>query len=378
MRLLALRLWNFRNIAQAQIDPHPSLNIIVGANAQGKTNLLEALYYLSTLRPLRPVREVDLIRWGSPEARLYARYTHNGLSDELHLRLHREGKRMLVLNEQPITRQSGFVGTLPVVCFTAQDLQVVRGEPADRRRFLDSELSLLSHRYLYSLSQYRRALEQRNNLLRAHLEGSATLESLPEWNVQLVKYGARLFQARRKFLDQLNESASEVHQSLTGGKESLSLVYQPGLPIAHCPLPTAPEKEEEWADAFTSALHQVEGEEIRRGTTLVGPHRDDFLILVGGVEARTFASQGQQRTCALSLRLSEVPLLESLRDEPPIVLLDDVFSDLDPHRRARLVAYLQPRTQTFITCTDLGFFEPAVLEQARLFRVHEGQVSTDG
>lgn len=374
MRLIALRVWNFRNLAQASLEPHPSLNVIVGANAQGKTNLLEAIYYLSALRPLRPVRESDLIRWGTTEARLYARYTHDGLSDELQLRLPRDGKRSLMLNEQPITRQSGFVGTLPVVCFTAQDLEIVRGEPADRRRFLDTELSVLSHRYLYSLAQYRRVLDQRNNLLRAHTEGTATLDSLPEWNLQLVKYGARLFQARRRFLDQLCHSASEVHQALTGGNESLQLVYQPGLPMRE----PIPEKEEDWANAFATALRQVEMEEIRRATTLVGPHRDDFLILVAGTEARTFASQGQQRTCALSLRLSEVPLIESLREEPPIVLLDDVFSDLDPQRRARLVAYLQPRTQTFITCTDLGFFEPAVLESARLFCVEKGQVSSDG
>jgi DNA replication and repair protein RecF len=371
MRLHTLRLWHFRNYERAQIEPSLRVNILLGANAQGKTNLLEAIYYLSALRPLRPVRESDLIQWGATEMRLYARYEIDGLTDELHLRLPVQGKRVITLNEQPISKQSALVGKLSVVCFTAQDLTIVRGEPADRRRFLDSEISLLSHRYLYSLAHYKRALEQRNNLLRGYLEGVATLDSLPEWNTQLVKYGARLFHARKQFLERLNALAQNTHRALTHDAETLTLQYLPGLPVRE-PLP---EKEEDWSDALLSALHQSAGEELRRGTTLYGPHRDDFLIQVQGYEARLYASQGQQRTCALSLRLSEVALVESIRGEPPIVLLDDVFSDLDPARRRHLVAFLTPRTQTFITCTDLSAFDEATLQDAALFEVQSGTVS---
>lgn len=376
MRLDALRLWNFRNFAQAEIVPDPRMNVLVGANAQGKTNFLEAIYYLGTLKPLRPVKESDLVRWGASEARLSARFTRNAFQESVQIRLFAGGKRALMLNEQPLTRQSGWVGTLAIVCFTTQDLQIVRGEPADRRRFLDTEISLLSPRYLYSLTQYRRVLEQRNHLLRTHAEGSATLESLPEWNAQLIKYGARLLAARKQFLERLNPFAQSVHEALTAGGERIELRYLPGVP-----LPTQdylPEKEEDWAELFAGALRARETEEIQRGTTLLGPHRDDFLICVNGVEARLFASQGQQRTCALSLRLSEVPLIESLRDEPPVVLMDDVFSDLDPHRRAQLVAYLHPRVQIFLTCTDLSFFEPQVLDISALFVVEAGQVKRNG
>lgn len=376
MRLNALRLWNFRNFAHAELEPDPHLNVLVGANAQGKTNLLEAIYYLSTLKPLRLVKESDLIRWGTSEARLFAQFTRNSFQEEVRIRLSAGEKRTIVLNEQPITRQSAFAGTLTAVCFTSQDLQMVRGEPADRRRFLDTEISLLNTRYLYSLAQYRRVLEQRNNLLRAHAEGDATLDSLPEWNTQLVKYGARLFHARKQFLERLHQSAQLIHHALTGDTETIELHYQPHLPL---PAPSYfPEKEEDWASAFANALRARETEEIQRATTLVGPHRDDFLILVSGVEARLFASQGQQRTCVLSLRLSEVPLIERLREEPPIVLLDDVFSDLDPARRAKLVAFLHPRTQTFITCTDLNLLEPQVLEASALFFVNQGQVRRSG
>ncbi|BCW95224.1 MAG: DNA replication/repair protein RecF [Fimbriimonadales bacterium] len=371
MQLHALRLSGFRNYTRAHIEPSPRVNILLGENAQGKTNLLEAIYYLSAFRPLRPVREADLIQWGAQEMRLTAQYETDGLTDELQIRLHAQGKRVITLNEQPVARPSALVGRLSVVCFTANDLTLIRGEPADRRRFLDTEISLLSPRYAHAVAHYRRALEQRNNLLRAYLEGAASLESLPEWNAQLVKYGARLFQARRQFLERLNTLAETTHRALTRRAESLQLQYQPGLPV-RAPLP---EKEEDWADALMSALHQSAGEELRRATTLYGPHRDDFQILVQGYEARLFASQGQQRTCALSLRLSEVALVESIRHAPPIVLLDDVFSDLDPARRQSLVAYLTPRTQTFITCTDLSAFDEATLRDAAQFEVREGTVS---
>ncbi len=370
MHVRHLRLRNFRNYAQAQIEPSVGLNVLVGANAQGKTNLLEALYYASTFRPLRPVHESDLIRWGEEEAYLQLRFVRQGLEDQLLIRILLNGKRTVWLNEQPISRQSELVGRLKVVCFTAQDLLLIRGEPAERRRFLDSELSLISPRYLYSAAQYRRCLEQRNNLLRAHLEGHASLESLPEWNLQLVKYGARLFSERRRFLEQLQLFATEVHMRLTGGKEVFQLLYQPGLPRRT----QLPDKEEDWASALQSALREVESEEIRRGMTLVGPHRDDFLVLIDGHDARLFASQGQQRTCALSLRLAEVPLLEKRLEESPVVLLDDVFSDLDPDRRARLVAFLQPRTQTFLTCTDLSALGEVWQKNTWIYRVEGGTV----
>ncbi|GBC92141.1 DNA replication and repair protein RecF [bacterium HR15] len=372
MRVKRLRLRNFRNYAQAEIEPCAGLNVLVGANAQGKTNLLEALYYASTFRSLRPVRESDFVRWGEQEAMIHLCFLRQGIEEELLVKIPLNGKRMVWLNEQPVSRQSELIGRLKVVCFTAQDLLLVRGEPAERRRFLDSELSLISPRYLYSAAQYRRCLEQRNNLLRAHLEGHAGLESLPEWDGQLVKYGARLFAERRRFLEQLQMCATEVHRALTGGKEAFQLLYQPGL-LHRSQLP---DKEEDWASAFQASLREVESEEIRRGMTLVGPHRDDFLILIDGHEARLFASQGQQRTCALSLRLAEVPLIEKRIEESPVVLMDDVFSDLDPERRMRLMRFLQPRTQTFLTCTSLSDLADLSdsSEAAAIYHIQKGQV----
>jgi DNA replication and repair protein RecF len=379
MQVRQLRLVNFRNYAQAQIEPGAGLNVLVGANAQGKTNLLEALYIASTFRPLRPVRESELIRWGEQEASIKVRFLHHGIEEELLIRIPTEGKRSVWLNEQPVSRQSDLIGRLKVVCFTAQDLLLIRGEPAERRRFLDNELSLLSPRYLYSLVQYRRCLEQRNTLLHAHLEGHASLESLPEWDMQLVKYGARLLSERRHFLEQLQLFAREVHAMLTGDSEVFQLRYEPGLPQKNrSPLvdmeAALPYKEEEWANALQAALREVQTEEIRRGMTLVGPHRDDFRISIDGYDARLFASQGQQRTCALSLRLAQIPLLKKRIGESPVVLLDDVFSDLDPERRMRLVRFLQPRTQTFLTCTDLSMLSDVPMQEAVVYHIEGGQI----
>ncbi len=380
MQVKQLRLVNFRNYAQAQIEPGAGLNVLVGANAQGKTNLLEALYYASTFRPLRLVRESDLIRWGEQEASIKVRFVQQGIEEELLIRIPTEGKRSVWLNEQPVSRQSDLIGRLKVVCFTAQDLLLIRGEPAERRRFLDNELSLLSPRYLYSLVQYRRCLEQRNTLLHAHLEGHATLESLPEWDMQLVKYGARLLSERRQFLEQLQQFANEVHALLTDGSEAFQLRYEPGLPrksrslLLDAESVPLPYKEEEWAHALQAALREVQSEEIRRGMTLVGPHRDDFRISIDGYDARLFASQGQQRTCALSLRLAQIPLLKKRIGESPVVLLDDVFSDLDSERRMRLVKFLQPPTQTFLTCTDLSMLGDVPMQEAVVYHIEGGQI----
>jgi DNA replication and repair protein RecF len=211
------------------------------------------------------------------------------------------------------------------------------------------------------------------------LEGHASLESLPEWDMQLVKYGARLLSERRHFLEQLQLFAREVHAMLTGGSEVFQLRYEPGLPQKNrSPLvdmeAALPYKEEEWANALQAALREVQTEEIRRGMTLVGPHRDDFRISIDGYDARLFASQGQQRTCALSLRLAQIPLLKKRIGESPVVLLDDVFSDLDPERRMRLVRFLQPRTQTFLTCTDLSMLGDVPMQEAVVYHIEGGQI----
>lgn len=368
MHVRFLHLKDFRNYASLELFPSKGLNILLGSNAQGKTNLLESLYFVSTLRPLRAARDADLIRWESESALILLEFIRAEVTNKIEVYLSGKGKRMTRLNDQPLSRQMELIGRFVTICFTAQDLLLIRGEPSDRRRFLDYEIGLLSHRYIYFLLHYRRCLEHRNNLLRAYTEGHGSLETLAEWNQQLVRYGARLFHMRSLFLIELNQRVAPIHRELSGEVEQLALSYQPGL---FSP-PGSPD-EESWTCRFIEELDRVQSEEQRRGTTLVGPHRDDVLILINGKDARFFASQGQQRTAALSLKLAEVRLVEDRLGDSPVVLLDDVFSDLDPQRQHYLMQFLQNRMQTFITCTDLSPFSDTILQEAQLLQIQGGR-----
>lgn len=372
MIVRTLRLYEFRNYASAALSFADGLNVFVGKNAQGKTNLLEAVYYAGSLRSFRSSKETDLIRWGAREARVDIEFTRDELLNQLQIKIPDQGKRSACWNEQPVKKLTDLVGRLMTVSFITQDLLLVKGDPADRRRFLDNELSNLNHRYFYSFFQYRRCLEQRNKVLKLHAEGRGGLETLPEWSHQLAKYGSRLFMTRSRFLQDLNLRVSPVHQALTGDSETVQLSYLPGISVQE-----PPETEEAWQQAFEEAIHKVQKNEIQRATTLLGPHRDDFQIVIDGKDARQFASQGQQRTCALGLKLAELTFVEAALKEPPIVLLDDVFSDLDPERRKSLMAFLEPRSQTFITCTELASFQKKTLKGANIYHVQGGSVSDD-
>lgn len=372
MNVQHLQLKEFRNYASVDLSFSAGLNIFTGANAQGKTNLLEAIYYASTLRSFRSARDADLIRWNNSEAKIEVLFERDSLTNQIAIRIPSQGKRSAVWNEQPINRLNDLIGKLTTVSFITQDLLLVKGEPTDRRRFLDYELGGLEHRYLYSWMHYRRCLEQRNNLLKTHAEGSGSLDTLDEWDSQLVRYGMRLFHARRQFLDDLSIRMEPVHHSITGDSEMFKLDYIPGLSLDD----EKPQTEADWQYVFEKALQRVRREEIRRATTLVGPHRDDFRLLINEKDARQFASQGQQRTCALSIKLAEIVLIQDQIGESPVVLLDDVFSDLDPDRRHRLMAFLRSRSQTFITCTELNSFPKKILSEATRFKVEEGMVDT--
>lgn len=372
MNVQHLRLKEFRNYTSVDLSFSTGLNIFSGANAQGKTNLLEAIYYASTLRSFRSARDSDLIRWNGSEAKIEVQFERDSLTNRIAIQIPSQGKRSALWNEQPINRLNDLIGKLTTVSFMTQDLLLVKGEPADRRRFLDWELGGLEHRYLYSWMHYRRCLEQRNNLLKMHMEGNGSLDTLDEWDSQLVRYGVRLFHARRQFLGDLSTRMEPVHQAMTGDSEMFKLDYIPGLSLDD----EEPQTEADWQCVFEKALQRVRREEIRRATTLVGPHRDDFRLLINEKDARQFASQGQQRTCALSIKLAEIVLIQNHIGESPVVLLDDVFSDLDPDRRHRLMAFLRSRSQTFITCTELNSFPKKILSEATRFKVEGGRIHT--
>lgn len=374
MHLLELSLSNFRNYESLHLEPDAGLNLITGENAQGKTNLLEAIYLLATGRALRASKDDELIRWGAEEAAIQA-HIHREQSLDVHVEitLSRNQPRMVKVDGQTY-RAATALGQFNVVLFSAMDLEVVRGQPADRRRYLDVEISMLSPAYARALAGYRRALEQRNRLLKSIREGGgaitpSTIDLLEAWDEQLVRYGSSVIVARERFVCALRPLARAAHTELSEGREQLDIHYAPAIEEAQG-------EREQVAERFRLQLQKMRDEELRRGTTLVGPQRDDLLLFVDGKEVRTYASQGQQRTVMLSLKRAEFELTLQERQEPPIVLLDDVMSDLDDLRRAQLLRMTLRGAQAFITATSAETFPQEILSIARMYRVENGRLES--
>lgn len=372
MILRHLSLQQFRNYATLRQEFSPALNVLVGPNAQGKSNLLEAVYLLATSKSMRGNRDEEMIRWDAPAAMVAGEALREKASDvELEVALSRTEKKNLVVNRHRVPRMMEFIGQLKAVSFCAPDLEVVHGEPSKRRRFLDLEISQLSPSYCHALAYYRKVLEQRNRLLKTGRDRSARAmaeETIGAWTDQLVQHGSRLVERRRQFLEQLQELALPIHELLTEGAERLAVSYAPTF--------RAPEKLDDIAEAFRAALSEVREEEFRRQVSLVGPHRDDITLLINGRDARTYASQGQQRTVALSMKLAEVRLMRDLTGEAPVCLLDDVFSELDSHRRAHLFEVTLDHCQTFLSTTDVELLPQPVLARASVFHVTDGTLRT--
>lgn len=374
MRVTGLQLEDYRNYTRLQIEPGPGLNVLVGRNAQGKSNLLEAVYVLATTKSARAGKDQELIRFGTSLARVSASIVRERMPDiDLELQLSQTEKKAMRLNGVRHTKLAEVIGQFNAVLFESGDLEIVHGEPSIRRRFLDLEIAQTSPRYVHALGAYRKTLEQRNRLLKDLRDRRASHDAysaLPAWNAQLATYGSRLMDRRRQFLERLGVIAAEVHGTLSDGRDVLQLVYAPSFALAG--LAT----EEEVRERFVDILGAAESDELHRGTTLYGPQRDDVVFTVNGQDCRLFGSQGQQRTVALSLKLAERQLIEELVGEPPVLLLDDVLSDLDDVRRQLLFEITaRSGSQTFLSCTNLRSFPGTVLEQAAVYGVTAGEVT---
>ncbi|HVK05596.1 MAG TPA: DNA replication/repair protein RecF [Armatimonadaceae bacterium] len=384
MRVIRLELSDFRNYSSLHFEPGPGLNILVGPNAQGKSNLLESLYVLATTKSMRAGRDADMVRFGADVCRVVAEVARETSGDvALEMAVGAPGaagigveRKLVKINHARQSRVTDLIGSLNAVLFSSVDLDIVRGEPEERRRFLNYEIAQVSPAYVLALGAYRRALEQRNRLLKDVRFGHADSASLDAWTEQIVRHGAKLMERRRAYLDKLAAHAGEVHQALTDGRETLVVEYAPSFGLGDAV--TA----EEVSAAFDRALAALRRDEMQRGSTLLGPQRDDLVFRVGesagtAVDARTFGSQGQQRTVALSLRLAERRLIEEMVGEPPVVLLDDVLSDLDERRRAQIFALALSGGQTFLTTTDLGALPEEAVARASVWNVTAGVVAPE-
>lgn len=370
MILERLSLRDFRNYQSLQLDLHPGLNIFAGPNAQGKTNILEAIYFLSTAKSHRTSREQDLLRWGTDLLQAKAELTRHGRRHTLELSYDTEKKKQVRINGLLERRVSSLIGKMPVVFFSPDDLQLLKGAPALRRRFLDIELSQISSTYLHHLQQFNKVLLQRNTLLRMASSGGGPLNTIEVWDEQLAEHGAQIIYRRDQAVLALAGLAHSLHGRLTSGSEDLTLDY-----CTSAPLPARKEGPSGVKAFLTAEIDRRRREEVRRGVSLVGPHRDDLHVAINGSDSRLYASQGQQRTAVLSLKLAELSFMQSEIGEEPILLLDDVASELDPRRREYLLATVADSIQTLLTCTnpaDLG--DRPWPSGSRLFFVQSGQV----
>ena len=380
MYLKTLHLRQFRNYRDCVVDFDAPKTILVGNNAQGKSNLLEAVELLSTLKSHRSVRDRDLVLEDAAVGQIQANLERAYGSVELALTLRTQGRRTVALNQESLRRQLDFLGILNAVQFSSLDLELVRGAPERRRNWLDLILTQLEPIYAYILQQYNQVLRQRNALLKKlrkqELEGkideSSTRDSINElalWDAQLATTGSRVTRRRARVLERLAPLATTWHTSISGATELLEVTYAPNVSL---------EKgdSEGVQQAFLDKIKQRRIPEHTHGTTLVGPHRDEVEFIINETPARSYGSQGQQRTLVLALKLAELQLIEEVVGEPPLLLLDDVLAELDLSRQNQLLDTIQDRFQTLITTTHLGAFDSQWLNSSQILTVQAGQISS--
>ncbi|CDD06618.1 dNA replication and repair protein RecF [Dorea sp. CAG:317] len=337
-----------------------STNIFYGDNAQGKTNILEAVYLSGTTKSHRGTKDKDMIQFGANESHIETIVEKNGIKYQIDMHLKKNSPKGIAINKIPIRKASELFGIINIVFFSPEDLNIIKNGPGERRRFIDLELSQLDKVYLNNLSNYNRIVNQRNHLLKEIDYNKGALETLDIWDIQLIQYGNKIIERRQKFIEKINKIISNIHKKLTGNREDIKIVYEPS----------------NGALSFEQALLKNKEKDLRIKSTSVGPHRDDIAFLVSDIDIRKYGSQGQQRTAALSLKLSEIELVKQSIHDTPVLLLDDVLSELDKHRQNYLLDSIHD-IQTLITCTGVDEFVNHRFSINKVFHVQNGQVTKE-
>lgn len=371
MQLNDLQLRNFRNYQDLSLTFDKNITIFLGENAQGKTNVLESIYVLAMTRSHRTNNEQELIAFDSDQAYLKGTLQKRNNQVPLEITLTKKGRKTKV-NHIEQKKLSSYVGQMNVILFAPEDLSLVKGSPQVRRKFLDMEIGQIDPIYLYDLVQYQGVLKQRNQYLKQTAGEKKVdpvyLEILDE---QLVSFGAKVLFARQRFANRLEHWANALHQKISQNKETLTLHYVSSVPF------------EETAEvatiqaAFLEKLKQSRDKERFRMSTQVGPHRDDLSFAINGKEVQTYGSQGQQRTTALSVKLAEIDLMKAETGEYPILLLDDVMSELDDSRQLHLLETIEDKVQTFLTTTTLEHVKNKMTVEPAIYYVSQGRISKE-
>ena len=360
MVIKSIELKNFRNYPQLKIDLSQGINIFYGDNAQGKTNILEAIYVCATTKSHRGSKDGEMVKFGEDESHIKMGILKKDIMYRIDMHLKRNKSKGIAVDGIPIKKSSELFGIANIVIFSPEDLLIVKNGPSDRRRFIDLELCQLDKIYVYSLVNYNKVVIQRNQLLKDLPFRQDLADTLSIWDEQLVSYGQKIIEIRTTFIKELNRIVADIHKKISGGREELVVEYEPSV-----------NKEE-----FGERLLKTRDKDIRQKMTLIGPHRDDISFLINGVDIRKFGSQGQQRTAALSLKMAEIELVKLRVGQNPILLLDDVLSELDGNRQMKLLDSIE-NVQTLITCTGLDDFVNNRFHIDKIFCVKDGAVSCE-
>ena len=409
MHITHLSLSNFRNYGRLELSLPLGPTLLYGNNAQGKTNLLEAIYYLATTRSPHADNDAQLLNWNVAQSeepvavgRLVATIVTAEQEHQLEMRLIQEQKptpspnrnfsfRRQALVDRRKVRLMDLLGTMRVVLFLPEDVQLLTGSPANRRRYIDITLCQIDPLYCRTLSNYNKVLEQRNAILRQMAEGQAGRDVLPIYSEKLVELGSAIFRRRAKFLSNISRETQRIHyEALTEGRESIRLLYLPRLSAKTSKIaPNGNQKPEalsDWlethegqseivSERFAKLLQESLATDLARGATTVGPHRDDWSFQINGRSLGSFGSRGQQRSAILALKMGEINWMTAVTGERPILLLDEVVAELDEQRRAALLSYVSETTQTILTATDPGMFTEQFLQSATRMKVEDGRIN---
>jgi len=362
MRVTGLRLVNFRNYPSLSLRPDAGLCVLTGENAAGKTNVLEALFLCSLGRSHRTVRDSEMVRSGESAGSVAVDMDTRSGPRRIECKLFAGDRKRMFIDGAPLSRSGELLGCLNVVMFAPEDLALIKDGPGERRRFLDMAISQLRPSYYYTLQQYNAALKQRNALLKEP-EG-LDYDALECWDEQLSVLGAAIVLARAELVERLGLIAAEQHETLSDGTETLVAAYEPNV---------APSDRETLVKTLRLALSDTAERDVYRGSTSVGPHRDDLKLVINGSDVRVYGSQGQQRTTVLSLKLAQLEILRVEKEDSPVLLLDDVFSELDRNRQKMLLIAAQD-CQTFLTCTHIEEVAAAGVEQMQVYQVFDRSV----
>ena len=357
MIIQSLELSDFRNYEYLKLEFDEKTNIICGDNGQGKTNILEAIVLCGMSHSHRGSKDREMIRFGCDEAHIRAGILRKERHKDIDLHLRKKKSKGIAVNRQPLQRAAQLIGIFQVVVFSPEDLRIIKSGPSERRNFMNQTLCQTDRIYFHDLSCYHQALRQRNQLLKDLEIRPELTDTLELWDLQLLDYGTRILQRRERFTEEINLVIEPLHANITGGREKLRVCYEPN---------TTPER-------FEAELKRSRQRDLKFQMTHIGPHRDDLKFRVNDIDMRDYGSQGQQRTCALSLKLSAIDMIRREVNEDPVLLLDDVLSELDAQRRQDLLEYIKG-FQTIITCTGYDEFLQYKFHPDRIFEVSGGHV----